>query len=198
MHCGALERHRLVWRYLRQETDLFDKPHKKVLHIAPEPCFESRLKGRLGSTYITADLNNPGVNVKMDITDIQYPDESFDVIYCSHVLEHVPDDRKAMRELCRVLKSDGWALLVVPIFLQETIEDPTITDPLERQRLFGLKDHVRKYGTDFEDRLRQAGFNVTPISASDFLQQDETRQIRINQSYRIHRCTKSPMSTPHV
>ena len=99
MYCGAVERHRLIWVYFNQQTDLFDGRPKKVLHVAPEPFFESQLRKSLGHTYLTADLYNPRAMVKMDITDIQYPDDTFDVVYCSHVLEHVPDDRQAMREI---------------------------------------------------------------------------------------------------
>jgi ubiquinone/menaquinone biosynthesis C-methylase UbiE len=105
----------------------------------------------------------------MDITDIDYADETFDVIYSSHVLEHVPDDRKAIRELHRVLKSDGWAILQVPITAYRTFEDPSITNPIDRLRIFGNKDHVRKYGPDFVERLKEAGFKVKVITASDFL-----------------------------
>jgi SAM-dependent methyltransferase len=105
--------------------------------------------------------------VKMDITDIQYPDNSFDVISCSHVLEHVPDDRRAMREFNRVLTPDGFALLMVPIRPGEkTFEDPSITNPEERQRLFGRHNHVRWYGLDFKDRLEEEGLSVRVFSAA--------------------------------
>ena len=105
----------------------------------------------------------------MDITDIAWPDGSFDVIYCSHVLEHVSDDCQAMRELCRVLAPRGWAMLNVPITANETFEDPSVTDPSERIRQFGQKDHVRRYGPDYTDRLTAAGFEVTRIAASDLV-----------------------------
>jgi len=107
MNCGALERHRFVWLFFERMTDLFDGGPKKVLHIAPEHAFKA-LKKRLGDGYLTADLNNPRAMVRMDITDIQFPSDTFDVIYCSHVLEHVPDNRRAIRELYRVLKPKGW------------------------------------------------------------------------------------------
>jgi ubiquinone/menaquinone biosynthesis C-methylase UbiE len=109
---------------------------------------------------MTADLHSPAM-VKMDITNIQFPDETFDVVYCSHVLEHVPDDRKAMREFYRVLKSNGWAVLLVPIIVEKTFEDPSIDKPKDRLRLFGQSDHVRKYGRDYVDRLRESGFSVS-------------------------------------
>ena len=102
--------------------------------------------------------------VAVDITDIPYPDSSFDVIYCSHVLEHVPEDRKAMRQMHRLLRPGGWALIIVPIRGECTFEDTTVTSPEERKRLFGQCDHVRRYGPDVADRLREAGFRVTVYS----------------------------------
>lgn len=159
--CGSLERHRLVWLYFQRRTNLFDRSPKRVLHVAPESMFQPRLLEALAPGYLTADLFDPSVMERMDITDINHPDAAFDVIYCSHVLEHVPDDRKAMREFRRVLKPGGWAVLLVPITAERTIEDTSITDPAERLRRFGQEDHVRRYGSDFEHRLREAGFAVT-------------------------------------
>lgn len=114
--------------------------------------------------------------VKMDITNIQYPAEYFDVILCSHVLEHVPDDRKAMREFWRTLKPTGWAILLVPIMAEVTFEDPTIVDPQERLIAFGQEDHVRKYGRDYIDRLREAGFKVTVTTVADIAPDQESAQ----------------------
>lgn len=189
--CGSLERHRLVWMYFKKMTNLFNGSNKKMLHVAPEPCFESQLKSRIGADYVTADLSDPRAMVTMDITNIQYPDESFDVIYCSHVLEHVQDDKKAMREFHRVLKRDGWAILLVPISGEKTIEDPTISDPSERRRLFGREDHVRRYGVDYLNRLREAGFKVKVIVQSDFLTNAESILFGITEaSGEIYYCTK--------
>jgi SAM-dependent methyltransferase len=179
IHCGALERHRMTWSYFERETNLFDGQDKRVLHIAPERQFEKLLRRRIGSGYLTADLFNPRAMVKMDITDIQYEDNSFDVVYCSHVLEHVNDDQKAMREFRRVLKPTGWAVLLVPLTAERTFEDPSITDPNERVRLFGQDDHVRRYGPDFLDRLHDAGFAVTVVEATDFLSSSEISAMRI-------------------
>lgn len=187
-HCGALERHRLLWLFVSTRTDLFDGTAKKMLHVAPEPCIESRLKQHLGDNYLTADLFNARAMVKMDITNIEYPDQSFDVIYCSHVLEHVQDDRKAMREFCRVLKSDGWAVLIVPITAEETFENPSIVEPEERLKVFGQADHVRRYGPDYVDRLREAGFSVEVTKVNDLVQKDEA--IRMGLTGEIYYCTK--------
>lgn len=132
-----------------------------MLHIAPEYEFEVKLRKVPGLDYLTSDLNNPRAMVKMDITAIEYPDDYFDVIYCSHVLEHVHDDRKAMRELNRVLNIDGWGVFMVPITSKKTFGDSSVTNPSERERRFGQSDHVRVYGTDFRDRLEEEGFSVT-------------------------------------
>ena len=115
--------------------------------------------------YLTADLNPEGVMVKMDITDIDYPDSTFDTIICNHVLEHIIDDHKAMSELHRVLKPGGWAILQVPISfsLDKTFEDASVTAPEEREQVFGQCDHVRIYAPDYIDRLEQAGFQVSPF-----------------------------------
>lgn len=189
--CGALERHRLAWLFLKERTDLFDGRPKRMLHVAPEPCFESRLRRHLGAGYLTADLEGSGAMVRMDITDIQYPDETFDVIFCSHVLEHVPDDRKAMRECARVLKRDGWALMLVPITADRTFEDPSVTDPDERLRLFGQEDHVRRYGPDYVDRLRDSGFRVETTGTGDLVTpRQATRMGLTPASGEIHFCTK--------
>lgn len=192
IHCGALERHRMTWSYFERRTNLFDGQEKRVLHVAPERQFEKLLRKRIGSGYLTADLFNPRAMVKMDITDIQYEDDSFDVVYCSHVLEHVDDDIKAMTEFHRVLKPTGWAVLLVPITAETTYGDPSVTDPQERLRLFGQEDHVRRYGPDFGDRLRDAGFAVEVVEPQDFLTPAEVSAMRIGVDIeeKIFLCTK--------
>lgn len=171
-HCGAVERHRLCWLFLQKKTALFDGKPKRMLHVAPEPCFESRFKKSLGGGYLTADLFDRAM-VKMDITDIQYSDQWFDVIYCSHVLEHVLNDNLAIKEFHRVLKNDGWAVLLVPITSESTFEDSSIIDPKRRLQAFGQEDHVRRYGPDYVNRLRDAGFKVEVFGAGDLVDQDE-------------------------
>jgi predicted SAM-dependent methyltransferase len=133
-----------------------------MLYVAPMRELETKFKWIRGLDCLTADLNDPKAMVKMDITNIQYPDNSFDIIICSHVLEHVSEDRKAISELRRVLKSDGWLTLMVPITVEKTFEDPSVTDSAERERLFGQHDHVRKYGPDIHKRLEECGF-VTKV-----------------------------------
>lgn len=191
VHCGSLERHRLIWLYFEQRTDLFDGRDKSMLHVAPEPIFDALLSKRLGKSHVTADLFNPNAMVKMDITDIQYPDDAFDVIYCSHVLEHVPDDMRAMREFHRVLKPSGWAILLVPIQAGAvTEEDLSITDPQERARRYGQADHVRQYGEDYVDRLRAAGFTVEVTAPEDLYSHAERVRLGLRGSP-IYHCRKS-------
>jgi SAM-dependent methyltransferase len=161
--CGSLERHRLIWLYLNRKTDLFDGQQKKMLHVAPESQLVRLFEKRDYIDYLSADLFAHAM-VKRDITEIHYPDNTFDVIYCSHVLEHVCDDRKAMGEFYRVLKPGVWAILQVPITADTTFEDPTVISPEERERLFGQNDHVRRYGPDYKDRLMEAGFSLRVAS----------------------------------
>ncbi len=159
-NCLALERHRLMWLYLKEETDFFTAK-LKVLHIAPEHCFIDRFEDLKNLDYITADIESPLAKVKMDVHQIPFPDNTFDVIFCNHVLEHVADDLKACAEFNRVLKPNGWGILQSPVYnLQKTLEDDSITDPSEREKLFGQRDHVRKFGNDYAARLRKSGLNI--------------------------------------
>ena len=190
-HCGALERHRLLALFFEKKTNLYTQPHLRMLHVAPEPCFESRLRARVGAGYLTADLADPDVDVRMDITQIQYPDATFDVIYCSHVLEHVSDDRAALRELLRVLKPDGWALIMVPITGEKTFEDPSVTDPRERERLFGQDNHVRRYGRDFVGRLQEAAFDVRVFGVSDVSARTEADLMGLKDGGEIFLCRRN-------
>jgi len=174
--CGAFERHRLLLPFLREHTDLFDGKSKRMLHVAPEPALRKIFANATGAGYLSADLFDEDVMEKMDISNITYPDGTFDIVFCSHVLEHVPEDRKAMSELCRVLKPGGWAILNVPITADVTLEDPTVTSPEERLRLYGQDDHVRRYGMDYEERLREAGFRVDRYDSTDVLADAEIKR----------------------
>jgi SAM-dependent methyltransferase len=158
-NCLSLERHRLIWLFLRDKTAFF-KQRMDVLHIAPEDCFIKRFERVHADRYITADIESPLAKIKMDIHEIPFDADSFDVVLCNHVLEHVRDDIKAMNEIHRVLKPGGFALLQVPFFNpvpDMTFEDNSIVDSREREKLFGQDDHVRKYGKDFTERIRLAG-----------------------------------------
>ncbi len=159
-NCLALERHRLMWLFLERETPFFTKP-LKVLHIAPELCFIKRFQRLPNLEYITGDIESPLAKVKMDIHHIPFEDQSFDVVFCNHVLEHVENDIVACKEINRVLKHDGWGIIQSPVYpIPTTLEDPAIATPKEREQVFGQSDHVRKYGQDYAQRLSQSGLKV--------------------------------------
>jgi SAM-dependent methyltransferase len=174
-----------------KRTDLFDGTNKKLLHIAPEPQLSRLFSAAECIDYVSADLTKPTAMVKMDITDIQYPDNSFDVIYCSHVLEHVLEDKKAMKGLCRVLKDGGWAILQVPITAEATLEDPSATSPQERERLFGQQDHVRRYGPDYKDRLVEAGFSVVVDGFVREINEMQAERFGLQRAEDVYFCTKA-------
>ncbi|WP_347175517.1 class I SAM-dependent methyltransferase [Polaribacter uvawellassae] len=160
----SLERHRLLWLYLQNETDFFTA-QKSVLHMAPEQCFLSIFRKQKNLDYITADLYSPIADVKADILNLPFNDNSFDVVFCNHVLEHISDDTKAMQELYRVLKPNGMGIFQIPQDLSRatTFEDDSITDQKERTKIFGQYDHVRVYGRDYFDKLRSIGFKVDEV-----------------------------------
>ncbi|WP_074937780.1 class I SAM-dependent methyltransferase [Algibacter lectus] len=160
----SLERHRLLWLYLKNETDFFSS-EKKVLHFAPEQCFLKRFRKLKNLDYTTTDLLSPIADVKADICNLPFEDNSYDIIFCNHVLEHIPDDTKAMQELYRVLKPGGMGIFQIPQDLSRatTFEDDTITDKAERAKIFGQYDHVRVYGRDYFDKLRSIGFKVDEV-----------------------------------
>jgi len=169
----SLERHRLLWLYLKDKTDFFTS-QKKMLHIAPEQCFLKRFKKLKNLDYITADLYSPIADVKADICNLPFKNNEFDVIFCNHVLEHIEDDKKAMSELYRVLKPNGFGIFQIPQDLtrEKTYEDFTITSPKERAKHFGQYDHVRIYGKDYFNKLRSAGFKVDEINYSAEISDD--------------------------
>jgi SAM-dependent methyltransferase len=167
--CLSHARHRFAWIYLNSYTNLKDGSPKRLLHFAPETEFAKQFKEMPSIDYLSADLESPHAIERIDITQINHPDTSFDIVYCSHVLEHVAEDRKAMSEIFRILKPGGWALIQVPISNQSTFEDLSITDPRERARLFGQQDHVRVYGMDIKERLTATGFNVEVVFAQKLI-----------------------------
>ncbi len=160
----SLERHRLLWLYLKNETDFFTAP-KKVLHFAPEQAFYKRFRKMKNLDYVTTDLNSPLADVKADICNLPFKDNEFDIIFCNHVLEHIPDDTKAMQELYRIMKPGGYGIFQIPQDLSraKTFEDDSITDRKERAKIFGQYDHVRIYGLDYFDKLRSIGFSVAEV-----------------------------------
>ncbi len=179
----SLERHRQMWLYLERETSFFTAP-LKVLHMAPEQAFFKRFKRMKNLRYVSADLYSPIVEVKADLLDLPFEDESFDVVLCNHVLEHIVEDTKAMQELYRVLKPGGWGILQVPLKInqKDTYEDFSITDPKERQTHFGQYDHVRWYGMDYFTRLESVGFEVQALSYSKNFSKEEQKRFGLNET----------------
>lgn len=176
--CGSLERHRLMWVALEglwRAGEL--RRGGRMLHVAPEPVLTQLF--RKDFDYLSADLDGTRAMVAMDITRIGYQDGYFDAIMCNHVLEHVPDDRQALAELCRVMAVGGWGCIQVPMKGEQTQEDLSIVSPADRARLYGQEDHVRQYGTDFRDRLQAAGFFVRVVEKSTLLSPEELERFSV-------------------
>ena len=187
----SLERHRLLWLYLKQDTDFFHKP-LRLLHVAPEQAFYHRFRKQSNLDYVTTDLLSPLADIKADICNLPLEDDQFDVILCNHVLEHIPDDRKALSELYRVMKPGGWGIFQVPQDLgrEVTFEDASITDREERRKIFGQYDHVRIYGKDYFDILRRAGFQVDSIDYTRSMDPEKVDRYRLAQGELIPRVDK--------
>ena len=187
----SLERHRLMWLFLKNKTNFFtDK--LKFLHIAPEYCFIKIFKGMKNLDYLTADLISPWADIKMDVHEIPFEENTFDVIICNHVLEHVDDYNKVMREFFRVMKPGGWGIFQVPIDYNNpnTIEDKSITDPRERERLYWQSDHLRLFGRDYGKRLAAAGFNVTESNYINEIDPQLVERYALDKNEIIYFCQK--------
>lgn len=186
-NCLSLERHRLLWLYLTRETDLMQR-FPRTLHIAPEVCIMRHLRPHFAAhpgQYITADLESPLADLHFDVQQIPLADASVEVILCNHLLEHVADDRQALRELYRILKPGGWGILLSPVErdYEQTFEDDTITDPVERTRIFGQYDHRRIYGADYTQRLSEAGFEAVDIDFAASLDEAERRRYALPEDH---------------
>jgi SAM-dependent methyltransferase len=187
--CGSMERHRSLWLYLDRHPEMTDRGIS-ILHVAPESVLRDRFSRVPDVRYVGGDLTAEFGAERIDVTQLHFEDASFDAVVCNHVLEHVPDDRRAMRELARVLKPGGWAVLQVPdlegnLAGETTDEDPSVTDPGERLRRFGQNDHVRKYGWDYVDRLREAGFLVKVERPETYLAAEEIERYRLDKVGRV-------------
>ena len=187
----SLERHRLFWLYLKNETTFFSEKHR-VLHFAPEQSFYKRFRKMSNLEYTTTDLNSPLADVKADICNLPFEDNSYDFIFCNHVLEHIPDDIKAMQELYRVLAPNGIGIFQIPQDLSRdlTFEDDTITDRNERTKIFGQYDHVRIYGRDYFDKLRSIGFSVSEVDYTTTLSEEEIKKYCLAKGELIPVCKK--------
>lgn len=189
--CLSLERHRLLWLYLKNKTPFFS--HKlKLLHIAPEQPFLKRFRALKNIDYTTADLESPIADVKLDVREMPLKSDSFDVVFCNHVLEHIDREQAAMKEILRVLRPGGWAILQVPIDPErtQTFEDASITDPKEREKVFGQYDHVRVYGSDYPKHLEKAGFEVIPERYVDEFSREQVQRMRLDMNETIYFCQK--------
>ena len=188
----SLERHRLFWLYVKNETDFFNRP-QKVLHFAPEQAFWKRFKMMTHLDYITTDLNSPLAEVKADICDLPFDSNQFDFIICNHVLEHIPDDTQAMKEIYRVLAPGGTAILQVPYDKnrETTFEDDSITDPKKRTEIFGQYDHVRVYGMDYFKKLKEIGFEVETVDYTSELSEEVVQKYRLPKGELLPVCRKS-------
>jgi len=187
----SLERHRLLWLYLNRETDLLTRS-QSLLHVAPEQCFYARFRESELLTYTTTDLLSPLADVKADICALPFANDSYDFILCNHVLEHIPNDATAMKELYRVLKPGGTAILQIPLEndREVTFEDNSITERTERARVFGQYDHVRVYGMDYFKRLESIGFKVQAIDYTTQLTATEVDRYRLVQGELLPVVTK--------
>jgi SAM-dependent methyltransferase len=191
--CGSLERHRLLWLYI--ESKKYIKENIKILHVAPEKCLHDKLMASQFGSYIS----RKNVDINFDLTTNPFNENVFDLIICNHVLEHVKDDIRAMKELHRVLKPNGVAFLMVPLFadLEKTIEEPPNKQysPGERLKYFGQRDHVRKYGRDYKSRLVSVGFDVSEIDYASEFSVKEKIMLSIIPFDLIHECRKAPLSS---
>jgi len=189
--CSSLERHRLLWLYLKNELSILTSKIK-LLNIAPDYSTQNKLKELANIDYTSVDLDSPLATYKADLTSLNFNNNSFDAILCYHVLEHIEDDKKAISELFRVLKLDGWAILQTPIDLEReyTFEDFTIASPEERKKAYGQSDHVRIYGKDYFLRLKRVGFKVTEDAFVNKFSESEITKYVLDKNEMIFFCTK--------
>ena len=185
----SLERHRAVWMYLSEHSDLFSGgPNRRMLHLAPEYCFLKRFNRAEGLDIVRADLVSPWADVHFDVHDIPYEDHHFDIIMGNHLMEHVADDRKVMTEYFRVMKPGGWGIFQVPMDRgnQNTLEDPNVTDPADRERLYWQRDHVRLYGLDYAGRFKDVGFEVEEIDLVSLFGADRHQRCALGSESHLH------------
>lgn len=191
--CGSHERHRALWIWLNGGRSALPRA-RDLLHFSPEHCLEGRLRELVGPGYRSSELEPGRADLALDLTALDLPAESFDAVIASHVLEHVADDAAAMRELRRILRPGGVAVVMVPIDLSltETFEDPSISSPEARTAAFWQADHVRLYAPDVEDRLRAAGFEVTVVQPAAELGEQAARRFGLHADERLFACRRPP------
>lgn len=176
--CGSLERHRLLSFLFDIRPELL-RPSMSILHVAPEPQVAPRVR-RAALRYVSGDLNAEFGPERLNLLHLPFADREFDAVVCNHVLEHIPDDQQAIREIHRVLRPGAWAILLVPdVTSLRTVETPDITDPDEMLRLYGQRDHVRRYGWDYLDRLRDSGLEPEVVRFQQILSSETIRTCRL-------------------
>jgi SAM-dependent methyltransferase len=187
----SLERHRVLWLYLNNKTNFFTSP-LKVLHIAPEQCFYKIFRAMPNLDYTTGDYNSPIADIHFDLHKAPFENNTFDVVFCNHVLEHVEDAHQCMNELYRIMKPGGWGIFQVPqdVSREVTYEDPNITDPEEREKHFWQKDHVRLFGRDYAQWLTKAGFKVTADEYVKSFTPEQRDRYRIPENEVVYFCQK--------
>ncbi|MEY3084234.1 MAG: hypothetical protein RL037_414 [Bacteroidota bacterium] len=179
----TLERHRLMWLYLKHQSNFFTAEQLGVLHIAPEQCFLPLFKKQPNLKYLTGDLESPIADIHFDLHEIPLEDNRFDVVFCNHVMEHVKDPIQCMREIYRVMKVGGWAIMQAPqdFNREETYENPAITSPEDREKHFWQKDHVRLFGKDYPRWMEKAGFRVEEFDLNKHFSAQEIQRYRLMQ-----------------
>lgn len=187
----SLERHRLLWLYLKEKTNFFIAEHN-MLHIAPEQCFYKLFKTQKNLKYTTGDYNSPIADIHFDLHHAPFEDNTYDVIFCNHVLEHVENAEQCMRELYRIMKPGGWGIFQVPLDTSRalTYEDKSITSPEDREKHFWQKDHVRLFGLDYKEKLAAAGFNVKVDDFVNTLTPELIDRYRLPAGEMIYLCSK--------
>lgn len=190
-YCHSKDRDRAIWLFLKEQSDFLTK-ELSVLHISPAEALSNKINLLNNIDYLPTDFTGMRSGIKVDITNTPFPADFFDIILCNHVLEHVSDDIVAMKEIYRILKPGGWALLQVPIAqdINETYEDLSVIDQEQRLNKFGQKDHVRIYGIDYEDRLRLSGFIVNKFSFLEVYGEQYTKKYALIKDEIIYQCLK--------
>lgn len=189
-YCGAYPRHRFLWLYLREHTDLFSGSPKRVLHVSPYTALKRKFKKQKNLDYVTSSPDQKEEDLILDLINTHQSENSFDVVLCSHVLEHIQDDQKAISEIYRILKPGGFALFMFPVKGKVTYEDVSMVSPEDRKKYFLQEDHVRVYGEDVLFRFEKAGFEVSCVQPRECFSEAQIQKYNLFKTQRIYRCKK--------
>jgi predicted SAM-dependent methyltransferase len=193
-NCKSSDRDRLIYLFIKNKTNLLKSLEKiNLLHVAPEVGLQKIIKSNKNINYVSMDKSSHLAEHHMDIENIEFEDNYFEVVIANHVFEHVSNDKKAMKEIYRVMKPEGWAILQVPISmkLKNTYEDSSITNPEERIKAFGQNDHIRIYGKDYKNKLSDVGFEVkVSYFGRDEITKEDCERYGINDAEAVYFCVK--------